>query len=220
MTTGRLDSHANIRIITSGEPLKSAAGAVILLHGRGTPAYSMIELAARFVPLSFAVFAPQATESSWYPHRFIRPNAENEPKLSSAIQAVGRVVSQIISGGMPAQRIIIGGFSQGACLALEYAARHPQRFGGVLAFSGGLIGDENEPLPLPHEGQPLAGTPIFIGTYRHDAQIPIARVRESAELLTVMGGRVNLQVYDGSEHTINDDEITHAQGVLSSIEPL
>lgn len=217
MTTGRLDPHRNIRISLSGEPLSSARAAMIMLHGRGASAQTAIELASSIAGTGMAIFTPQATEFSWYPHRFIRPVAENEPFLTSALSAIGRIVTQITSAGFPTRRLLIGGFSQGACLALEYAARFPARFGGILGFSGGLIGSETEPLTVPHSGTPLAGTPVFLGATDHDAHIPLSRVRETAAVFLELGAKVTTRVYPGYDHHINDDELDFARNLVRAI---
>jgi len=217
MTTGRLDPHRNIRISLAGEPLTSARGAIIMLHGRGATARTAIELATSIAPSGMAIFAPQATEFSWYPHRFIRPVAENEPFLSSALAAIDRIVAQLSSSGHPTHRIIIGGFSQGACLALEYVARFPARFGGVLGFSGGLIGDDSLPLIVTHEGTPLAGTPIFLGSSDHDAHIPLDRVRETAAVFLQLGAKVTTRIYPGYDHLVNDEELAIASSMVQDV---
>ncbi|MBK9123010.1 MAG: dienelactone hydrolase family protein [Chloroflexi bacterium] len=211
------DPHGSIEVLHTGAPIESANRALILIHGRGSTAREILTLAPEFAVADFAVLAPQATGNVWYPQRFMRPVEENEPYLSSALAAVDRLVQHLGDNGIPPERIAIGGFSQGACLTTEYAARHPRRYGAILAFSGGLIGDANKPLPIHHPGTPLAGTPVFIGCSDVDSHIPIERVDETASILSTMGGEVDKRIYPGMGHTINQDEIEAAAALLNAV---
>jgi predicted esterase len=212
------DPHANIRILYAGESLQTARAVMILLHGRGGSSESMLSLANDLYHDGFAIIAPQANDYSWYPHRFVRPVEENEPYLSSALNALVKIVADVREARIPSGNIVFGGFSQGACLALEYVARFPDMYGGVLGFSGGLIGAEDEPLTVPHDGQPLAGTPVFLGCAKRDAHIPAKRVEESAAIFEQMGAVVTVKLYPGSDHTINDDELAHARQIIAAIQ--
>ncbi len=211
------DPHGGIDILHAGVPVETAKRALILIHGRGSTAREILTLAPNLLVTDFAVLAPQAAGSVWYPQRFMRPVEENEPYLSSALAAIDRLVQRLSGSGIPPERIAIGGFSQGACLTVEYAAQHPRRYGAVLAFSGGLIGDASKPLPIHHPGTPLNGTPAFIGCSDVDSHIPVGRVDETADVLRTMGAVVDKRIYPGMGHTINQDEIDAASALLSAI---
>jgi predicted esterase len=161
-----------------------------------------------------AQLAPQAAGNTWYPYSFLSPIERNEPGLSSALQVVGDLVAQVEAAGIPAQKIIIGGFSQGACLASEFVARNPRRYGGLLVFSGGLIG----PLEmLPTYSGSLAGTPVFVGCSDVDFHIPLQRVEETAAVLAELGGAVTKKIYPGMGHTIIQDELDQAQKIVQQV---
>lgn len=184
--------------------------AMILLHGRGASAESILELAQEFAHSQFAFLAPQATGYQWYPNRFIAPVEANEPYLSSALATVAEVVKKT---GLPQEKIMILGFSQGACLALEFAARQGGKWGGVVALSGGLIGET-----LTAETyQPLEGTPIFIGCSEVDFHIPLARVKESSVLLRGLGADVTERIYPNLGHSVNLDEIQFVRQMMEQI---
>lgn len=195
----------------AGAPLAKARGAMILLHGRGATAESILDL-ADFIPHpGLAYLAPQAADYAWYPYSFLEPLSRNEPYLSSALATVERLVAEIEAAGIPAARIVLAGFSQGACLAAEYAARHAQRFGGLLIFSGGLIGPDGTPRDYPGS---LDGTPALLGCSDADPYIPVGRVRQTATLFERMGAAVDLRIYPRMGHTINDDEIKAATDLV------
>lgn len=196
----------------AGAPLAKALGAMILLHGRGATAESILDL-ADFIPHpGLAYLAPQAADYAWYPYSFLEPLSRNEPYLSSALATVERLVAEIEAAGIPAARIVLAGFSQGACLAAEYAARHAQRFGGLLIFSGGLIGPDGTPRDYPGS---LDGTPALLGCSDADPYIPVGRVRQTATLFERMGAAVDLRIYPRMGHTINDDEIKAATDLVA-----
>lgn len=196
----------------AGAPLAKARGAMILLHGRGATAEGILDL-ADFIPHpGLAYLAPQAADYAWYPYSFLEPLSRNEPYLSSALATVERLVAEIEAAGIPAARIVLAGFSQGACLAAEYAARHAQRFGGLLIFSGGLIGPDGTPRDYPGS---LDGTPALLGCSDADPYIPVGRVRQTATLFERMGAAVDLRIYPRMGHTINDDEIKAATGLVA-----
>lgn len=198
----------------AGEPLEQAHAALIALHGRGATAGSILALAGEIGRDGLAYLAPQAAGQSWYPYPFTAPLAANEPFLSSALALVESVVADVIRAGIPAERIALAGFSQGACLALEYAARHARRYGGVLAFSGGLIGPDDAPRDY---AETLGGAPVFIGCGDRDAHIPLLRVRHSADVLARLGGAVTQRIYPGMGHTVNEDELSFARALLDEI---
>lgn len=204
--------HDNAPLYVTGTPLESATAAIILIHGRGATAPSILELAGVLAADGAAYLAPQATGNVWYPYSFLAPMDQNEPHLSSALMAVDKVVAQMEKEeGIPTERIILGGFSQGACLASEYAARNPRRYGGLLLFSGGLIGPPGTPRDYPGK---FDGMPVFIGCSDVDPHIPLARVNETADTLAEMGAVVDKRIYPGMPHTIIEDEIAAANALL------
>ncbi len=208
------DPHGDRPVVEAGMPLERATGAIVALHGRGSSAEDILGLAAALDPDGFTYLAPQAASHTWYPNPFTAPIPSNEPSLSSALRAVAATVARVTVGGIPHERIVLLGFSQGACLALEYAARHARRWGGVIVLSGGLIGPPGTPRDYPGS---FAGTPIFLGCSDVDAHIPVERVHESAEVVRRMGANVDKRVYPGMGHTINQDEVEAVRALLSGI---
>jgi len=198
-----MNLHSASNALRFGEPLATAQGAVILLHGRGDSAQGIAGLAKVFDNSKFAFLAPQATGSTWYPQRFFVPTAENEPWLTSALDVVASLVAEIRLAGVPADRIGLVGFSQGACLALEYTLRHPLRYGFVGGLSGALIG----PAEVVRSEVDLAGTPILLGCAEDDPHIPREYVERSAEMLERCGARVSLHIFGGSAHMVFGEEI-------------
>lgn len=185
-------------------PVPAAARAVvILLHGRGSSADDIAGLANVFNAPDFAYLAPEATNNTWYPHRFLAPPAHNEPWLSSALVTIDTLVQEALAAGVSSERIALIGFSQGACLALEYAARHPRRYAFVAGLSGALIG----PTDTARDCVDLLGTPILLGCADHDAHIPLEHVEHSATALAAFNARVTKQIYPGSAHTVFPAEI-------------
>lgn len=203
-------------IIRAGAPIGAARAAMIMVHGRGASAQGILELSHAFEAPDVAYLAPQAESGSWYPYSFMSPIARNEPHLSIALQTLSDVVDDVRKEGMPSERIVLLGFSQGACLALEFAARNARRFGGVIALSGGLIGPEGMPRDYPGS---LAGTPVFLGCSDIDTHIPLARVHESTDVLSKLGGDVVEKIYSGMGHTIVQDEVDHVRKILAGIAP-
>lgn len=186
---------------------------MILLHGRGATAQSILTLASQFDQPGLAYLAPQAAGGTWYPHRFLEPTVQNEPWLSSALAAVDDALA-LVSQHLSPEHTILLGFSQGACLALEYAARHARRYGGVVGLSGGLIGAEGEPR---HDSGSLDGTPVFLGCSDTDAHIPQARVHQAANVLRKLGGDVTVRLYPNMDHTINADEIEFVRQMIAPL---
>lgn len=214
MTTPNKGPHQGQPVIAGGALLSHARGALILTHGRGATAQSILSLAPLLGADHLAWYAPQASGNTWYPYSFLSPIPQNEPGISSGIRALADLVADIEAGGIPASRIALLGFSQGACLTLEFAARHPRRFGALVGFSGGLIGPEGT--PRDYAGS-LAGTPVFLGCSDVDSHIPLARVHESAEVLSHMGGSVDTRIYPGMGHVVNDDEIAAARALIQQL---
>ena len=204
--------HQGLPLAAAGKPLAEARGAVILIHGRGASAESILELAAYLPQPDLAWLAPQAADSTWYPYSFLAPLEKNEPYLSSALARVAEVVALAETAGLPPERIFLGGFSQGACLASEFVARNARRYGGLIAFSGGLIGPDGT--PRDYAGS-LSGMPVFIGCSDVDPHIPVGRVRETAAVLARLGATVDSRIYPRMGHTINQDEMDAAAALLA-----
>lgn len=206
--------HAGQPLHMAGQPLTQASVAMLLIHGRGGTAASILALAQALDRPQLAYVAPQAAGNSWYPHSFLSPLASNEPHLSSALQTVADGLAQIEAAGIPPQCVIIGGFSQGACLSSEFVARNAQRYGGLLVFSGGLIGPPGT--ARDYTGT-LDGTPAFLGCSDVDMHIPVERVHETTATLQQMGATVTEQIYPGMGHTIVQDEVIHAQHMIDAL---
>lgn len=204
--------HERQALLHTGIPLNKAQAIMILLHGRGSTAKDILTLISEFNQPEFAYLAPQAAGNTWYPNRFIAPVSSNEPYLSSALSVVNELVAQANQSGISSDRIILLGFSQGACLALEYAARNPQRYGGVVGLSGGLIGDK-----LPEYSGPLEQTPIFLGCSDTDFHIPKERVLESAAVFRKLGADVTERLYPNMGHTINQDELNRVKHMIATL---
>jgi phospholipase/carboxylesterase len=197
-------------IIEQGQSPDKASHALILLHGRGGTAQDILSLADEFCDDSYYIAAPQATDDRWYPHSFMAHEELNEPWLSSAVEIVKRLMDET-SKYMPKTHIYLMGFSQGACLALEVSARFATKYGGIVAFTGGLIGRTiNE---KRYHGN-FEGTKVFMGTSDKDPHIPLSRVEESKILMEKMGANVTLKVYKGTDHTINEDEINFVKSFI------
>jgi phospholipase/carboxylesterase len=194
-------------IVTAGSELTPTSKVLIMLHGRGGSAEDILSLAAHLDVKDFTLLAPQATNNSWYPYSFLAPPARNEPWLSSALTILKELLDDVLAKGVPAENIYFAGFSQGACLTLEFVTRNAQRYGGVAAFTGGLIGDKiyNE-----NYAGDFKGTPIFIGTSNPDPHIPVERFYATANILKDRNAAVTDKVYDNMGHTINQDEIDNA----------
>ncbi len=213
-----LDPHADQPVIHTGSEPGEATSAVVLLHGRGASAQSILSLAAEFhraaTVQKLTYIAPQAASSTWYPNSFLAPLESNEPWLSSALSKIESVVSGLVDAGIPRERILICGFSQGACLATEFVSSHPARYAGLIAFTGGLIGPLGS--ELTHDGN-LAGTPALLMSGDPDPHVPWSRVEESAAILKQMGAIVKSERFPGRPHTISLQELNHAQAFLNHI---
>lgn len=208
------DPHLTQPVVKQGASLEDAAAAMIMIHGRGAGIESILALTSHIGQPGFAFLAPQAAMHTWYPQRFIMPRMANEPFLSSALRKIKSVMQELRGAGIPPEKTMLLGFSQGACLALEYAARYPQRYGGVVSLSGGLIGAPSE--LSGYEGS-LKGTPVFIGCSDVDFHIPVERVHESTELLTQQGASVTTRIYPGMGHTINTDEVEYVREMMAAL---
>lgn len=205
--------HQGQAVLKAGKPLDEAQGVMIAIHGRGASAQSILELAAAFDQPDWGYFAPQASNFTWYPYSFLAPIENNEPGLSSGLQAIDDIVKHINAQGVATEHIMLMGFSQGACLAAEYVARHAQRFAGLAVLSGGVIGPDGT--PRNYAGS-LENTPVFIGCSDVDAHIPLARVHETTQVLKKLGGNVDERIYPGMPHTVNDDEINAVKALMQN----
>ncbi len=203
--------HGGERVLMGGAPLETVAGALIAIHGRGGGAEDIMALAKEVAPPNVTILAPQAAGNTWYPYRFLEPMERNEPYLSSALRIVADLIAQLEKSGIPSERVALLGFSQGACLALEAAARNARRYAGVIGFSGGLIGPPGT--SFDYAGS-LESTPVFIGSSDVDPHIPKERVEESATALDRLGAAVDVRLYPGMGHTVNRDELEAARSIL------
>jgi phospholipase/carboxylesterase len=209
--------HQGQPVYTAGEPLDRASAAMLMVHGRGASAEDILSLAGQLATPGFVYLAPQAAGNTWYPNRFLDPIESNEPWLSSALSFAGDVLGQITDAGIPFERTILLGFSQGACLALEFAARNARRYGGLVGLSGALIGPDQT--PREYAGT-LDGTPVFLGCSDQDFHVPKERVDETAEVLQRLGGDVTKRFYPNMGHTVNEDEIDFVRGMMRALQEL
>jgi predicted esterase len=206
--------HHARKTYASGVPLAEAKAAMMLIHGRGATAASILELARELGHADMAYLAPQADGNSWYPYSFLAPIEWNEPALSSGLLVMADVLAQVEAAGVPAERTVIGGFSQGACLAAEFVARNPRRYGGLFILSGGLIGPSG--YSHAYSGS-LDGTPVFLGCSDVDMHIPQERVHESAAVFERLGGQVTKRIYPSMGHIIIQDEIDHVGRIVDAL---
>jgi phospholipase/carboxylesterase len=208
------DPHAGQPTLTAGPATEQAGGALVLLHGRGATAESILALYSQLRLPQLAAFAPQAAGYSWYPESFLAPLNANQPYLDSALARVEALLSALLVSGMESDRIALLGFSQGACLVLEYSARHPRRYGALMGLTGGLIGPRGT--PRDYSGS-LGGTPVFLGAGDPDPHVPFERVQETQRVLDRMGAHVELRRYPRMPHTINEDELDACRAFLQTM---
>ena len=206
-----LDPHAGQPVLTAGAPLSPKSRVVVLVHGRNAGPENILDLVPHLARPEFTYLAPSASGRTWYPLSFLASRAQNEPALSSALSALGHVVDDVIAHGVPAQHVVIVGFSQGACLATEFVYRRDERLGGLVAFSGGLIGPPGTPWQRTASFQEM---PAFFGCSDVDAHVPRARVEESAGVFSTLNAAVTTVIYPNMGHLVNDDEIARAQAIL------
>lgn len=214
MTNVMNDPHRGQPVLTAGALLDQAEAVMVLVHGRGATAESILTLAREVDRPGFAYLAPQAAGNTWYPYSFLNPLADNEPYLSSALALLAGLFERLAEAGFPPDRVMLLGFSQGACLSLEFVARHARRYGGVAALSGGLIGPDGTPRDYPGS---LDGTPIFLGCSDVDFHIPKERVNHSAEVLRQLGAAVTERLYPGMGHTVNQDELAVVAAMMATL---
>ncbi|MHA7131229.1 alpha/beta hydrolase [Algoriphagus namhaensis] len=191
-------------ILYRGTPLKEAKKVAILIHGRGASTSSMLSLRDHLQLDDFALILPEATGNTWYPYSFMAPDAQNAKSLNTALELLRGLLEDLYAQGFEPDQIFLIGFSQGACLSLDFAARHAARFGGVIAFTGGLIGEKLR--PEIYSGD-FAGAPIFIGASKQDMHVPLHRIEESASLLSELGAEVKTLIFEDSAHTIRQEEV-------------
>ena len=208
--------HQGQPVRTAGEPLDQAKAAMLMVHGRGARAEDILSIVDELAQPGFAYLAPQAADNTWYPNRFTAPISSNEPWLSSALAFVGDVFDQIMQVIRP-ERIILLGFSQGACLTLEYAARNARPYGGLVGLSGALIGPDDA--PRDYKGS-LEGSPVFLGCSDVDFHVPKERVGQTAEVFRRLDGEVTERLYPNMDHSINQDEIDFIGSMMRTMVPI
>jgi len=199
-------------ILTAGKKLEEAGRALIMIHGRGSTAKNILSISSHLSVDGYALIGPQATNNTWYPYSFLEPPAHNEPWLTSAITLLGEIVNDIAKT-VDKRNIYLLGFSQGACLALEFVTRNAERYGGCIAFTGGLIGDK---IYTENYKGDFQNTPVFIGTSDPDPHVPVQRVHDTVKILRSMNASVTEKIYERIGHTIVQDEFDHANELLKS----
>jgi predicted esterase len=209
-----MQPHEGQPVEEAGAPLASAPAVVIMVHGRSAGPANILDLARRWDRPALTYLAPAAANRTWYPYSFMADIASNEPGISSGLELLASLVARVEAAGVPRSRVVLCGFSQGACLASEFAIRHASRYGGLLLFSGGAIGAPGT--RWNYDGD-FAQTPVFLGCSDRDAHVPETRVRETADVFTRMGAEVTLRIYPGMGHLVNDDEIAFAQQMLDVV---
>jgi predicted esterase len=212
---GSGDFHQGQPLLMAGTPLERAASAMVMLHGRGAGAADILSVADELGRPDLAYVAPQAAGRTWYPNRFSAPIVSNEPWFTSALEVVAHVLSRVAAAGIPVERTLLLGFSQGACLALEFAARRPNLYGGVIGLSGALI--ENGDEPRVYQGS-LNSVPVFLGCSTTDPHVPRDRVERSAELFRGLGAAVTLRLYPNMDHTVNADELESVKAMITRVD--
>ncbi|WP_084777831.1 alpha/beta hydrolase [Natrialba sp. SSL1] len=211
--------HQGQSLVTAGTELESADAAMVLVHGRGATARSIIQMGSEVHRDGLALLAPQAQRNEWYPNSFLAPVESNEPGRTSGLQAISDAIEVANEAGVSTDRILVLGFSQGACLASEYVARNPQRYGGLAALSGGLIGDEIEVADYlgGETAADLDGTPAFLGCSDVDPHIPEERVHETASVLEELDADVDTRIYEGMGHGVNEDELEAVASMVATL---
>lgn len=202
-----------LQVKTAGLPLGEGKRVLIAIHGRGGSAEDILQLAAELADDGYTLLAPQASQHTWYPYSFLAPPAQNEPGLSTAIAVVNELVDKVVAAGISHENIHFMGFSQGACLTLEYATRHARRYGSVIAFTGGLIGDKI--YPENYSGN-FEETPVYIGSSDIDPHVPLPRIYASENIIREMGGNIKVDIFPGMGHTVNREEVDKAKKLLRS----
>jgi phospholipase/carboxylesterase len=189
---------------------------MVMIHGRSATAESILTLVQAIDAPGFVYLAPQAAGNTWYPNSFLSPIPSNEPGITSGLAAIEDLLERVAAAGIPPERTILLGFSQGACLSLEFAARHARRYGGIAGLSGGLIGPDDT--PRDYAGS-FGGTPVFLGCSDVDFHVPADRVRLTAKVLGGMGAKVTMRLYPGMGHIVNDDEVGAVKSMMAAVAP-
>jgi predicted esterase len=208
------DPHADQPVTVAGPPLHESGRAVVMIHGRNASPRNILDLVPRLNRPGFTYLAPAAANNTWYPFSFLEPVVKNEPYLTSAIKRLEHVLRDVMTAGVASPRVVLLGFSQGACLAAEFAYRHAERFGGVVLFSGGLIGPPGSTWPTTRS---FRRTPMFLGCSDVDAHVPERRVTETADVFGHMDADVTKRIYPGMGHLVCEDEIVAAQSLLDRV---
>jgi phospholipase/carboxylesterase len=208
--------HQDQQLVTAGTPLSAATAAIVFVHGRGATAQSIVQMGRQIGQDGVAYLAPQAARNTWYPNSFLAPVERNEPGRTSGLQAVGTAVADAREAGLDREQVVLCGFSQGGCLASEFVARDPKRYGGLVAWSGGLIGADID--PTEYEGS-VDGMPAFFGCSDEDPHIPAERVHESADVFEELDADVTKRLYPGMGHEVNRDELEAAADIVSQAVP-
>jgi predicted esterase len=206
--------HAGVPVATAGAPLGNSPAVMIMVHGRNAAPAAILELVPRLERPDFTYLAPAAAGGTWYPYSFMEQRKKNEPGLSSGLWVLEHLVADVVARGIHREHLVLLGFSQGACLTAEFAVRHAARYGGVIAYSGGLIGEPGTTWEYPGT---FDGTPVFLGCSDADAHVPKTRVDESAGVFERMGAAVTKRIYPGMGHLVNDDEIAFAGEIMDAI---
>jgi len=207
------DPHAGQPVLRAGSPVADARLVAIMIHGRGASAENILQLAREFHAADIAYLAPQAAGSTWYPYSFLSPIEQNEPGISSGLRVIESLIDDVTRQGSQPGRIVLMGFSQGACLSLEFAARHPRQYAAIVGFSGGVIGPPGT--PRDYAGT-FDRTPVFLGCSDVDPHIPLERVHETAAVFRRMGASVDERIYPGMGHTVANDELEAVDALLSA----
>lgn len=203
------------RVVHAGAPAATAEAAIIMIHGRNAAPENILDLLPVLDRPQFAALAPEAPGGAWYPYSFMAERESNEPGITNGLNQIGALVKDLTTMGFPTHRIMLLGFSQGACLTSEFAIRNPQRYGGVMVLSGGVIGPPGT--TWEDVGGDLAATPVFLGCSDVDSHIPAARVIESEEVFRTLGASVTRKLYPEMGHLVNKDEIEHVQRAMDSV---
>jgi phospholipase/carboxylesterase len=211
------DPHADQPVVTAGAPSMAAAVGVVLVHGRGGTADGVVNLAGSFYRHGVAFFAPGASRSRWYPYDSQGAVERNEPHLSSAVRAVERALAEVDAAGIPPEKTVLFGFSQGAAVVTELLSRRPRPLGAVAVLSGGFVGPDDRASPPPETDGSLAGTPVFVGSGDADGYVPVERVRASADLFRALDGDVTERLYPGLEHGISEAEFDVIRALLDNL---
>jgi predicted esterase len=210
-----MEPHGECPVVEAGAAIGESRAAAIMVHGRNSAPSNILDLVPRLDRPAFTYLAPAATNRTWYPFSFMADRATNEPGVSSGLFVIEQLIGRVTAQGIPRERIVLLGFSQGACLTAEFARRHASRFGGIVVFSGGVVGPPGTRWDEPGR---FDGTPVFLGCSDGDSHVPRSRVLETADLFTRMGAVVTTRIYAGMGHLVNDDEVAFAQHVIDAAE--